>query len=63
MVVLEDWIIIVEQSQLVSGVDEKLVCPARVLHVVNESSKKSGKDLQAREDIDEGFAVEHVVGG
>lgn len=46
-----------------SGVDEKLVCPARVLHVVNESSEKSGKDLQAREDIDEGFAVEHVVGG
>ena len=46
-----------------SGVDEKLVCPARVLHIVNESSEKGGKDFQAREDIDEGFAVEHVVGG
>ena len=46
-----------------SGFDEKLVCPARVVHIVNESSKKSGKDLQAREDIDESFAVEHVVGG
>ena len=39
MVVLQHRVVIVEQGQLMSGVDEKLICSARVVNIVNESGE------------------------
>ena len=46
-----------------SGVDEKLICSAWMVYVMDEGGKESGKDFQTCEDTNESFRVEHVVGG
>ena len=58
MVVLQHRVVVVEQGQLVPRVDQKLVGPTRVVHVMYCCCHQRRHDLQVSEDI-----LEEVVGG
>ena len=61
--VLQDRLVIVDQSQLGLGVDQELVGHPGMVHVVDAAGQDGGQDLVGREDFLQGGAAEEDVGG
>ena len=61
--VLQDWLIIVDDGQLWAGVDQVLVGEARVVHVVDAAGEDGAEDLQRGEHLLQRGAAQQDVGG
>ena len=61
--VLQDWLIIVDERQLRLSVDQELVGHAGMVHVVDAAGEDGGQDLEGSEDFLQGGAAEEDVGG
>ena len=63
MMVLQDRLVIVDQSQLGLGVDQELVGHPGMVHVVDAAGQDGRQDLVGGEDLLQGGAAQQDVGG
>ena len=56
--VLQDWLIIVDEGQLGLGVDQELVGHAGMVHVVDAAGQDGRQDLVGGEDLLQGGAAQ-----
>ena len=61
--VLQDGLIVVNDGEIVTGIDEELVGKTRVVNIMHSAGQDSGHNLQGSEALGEGVAGEEEMGG
>lgn len=61
--VLQDGLIVVNDGQIVTGIDEELVGKTRVVNIVYSATQNGSHDLQGGEALSKGVAGEEEVSG